>query len=255
LALILVLAGTAAAQTQKNPLAGDAMAAESGRGMFRIYCSPCHGIKGEGGRGPDLTRGTYSSGDRDQDLFDVIQGGVPGTEMPGFSSRFGDDGVWRLVTYLRSAARREAEAVTGDKAAGEKLFWGKGACGGCHVVNQKGGRLGPELSRVGRLRSLAYLRASVSDPNADLTPGYNTIVAVTREGQKLVGVERNFDNFYTQFMDSSEKLHSYRKADLASVKREFRTLMPDNYNRLFNQTELNDLLAYLVSLRGEEGNK
>src|SRR5260370_15066737 len=55
-----------------NPVAADPKAAETGRWMFRIYCAPCHGIRAEGGRGPDLTRGTYAVDDLDKDLFVVI---------------------------------------------------------------------------------------------------------------------------------------------------------------------------------------
>ena len=54
--------------------------------MFRIYCSPCHGIGAQGGRGPDLTLGTYSAGNSDADLFKVISDGAPGTEMAAYWS-------------------------------------------------------------------------------------------------------------------------------------------------------------------------
>src|SRR5215472_14803874 len=92
---MLLVCGTCTAQiATKNPLAGDSQAAEAGRAAFRIFCSPCHGIRGEGGRGPDLTRGTFSNGDQDVDLFRVIAQGVPGTEMPGFSARLEDNEVW-----------------------------------------------------------------------------------------------------------------------------------------------------------------
>src|SRR5882757_7378201 len=125
--LLVLFAGVALAQQEpQNPFKNDAQAVEAGRGAFRIYCSPCHGIRAEGGRGPDLTRGIYSVGDRDADLFGVISNGVPGTEMPSFSLGLGDENIWRVITYIRSATRRDAEKATGDPASGEKLFWGKG---------------------------------------------------------------------------------------------------------------------------------
>jgi len=237
------------AQTEKrNPFQNDAQAAEAGRGIFRIYCSPCHGIHAEGGRGPDLTRGVYSAGDQDIDLLNVISRGVPGTEMPSFSTGLGDENIWRVITYLRSATRRDAEKPTGDADAGEKLFWGKGACGGCHRVGARGGRMGPDLTRVGRTRSLKYLRESVVSPNADLTPGYNTVTVVTRDGKKIVGVQRGFDNFSAQLMDARENYYSFLKSDVNSISREFRSLMPDTYSKLFSAAELNDMVAYLSGL-------
>lgn len=248
------LAAAASCLAQQNPFTSDAGAAESGRPMFRIFCSPCHGIKAEGGRGPDLTLGTYSVGDRDADLFGVIVNGATGTEMPAYSSRLRDEDVWRIVSYIRSVARRDTAAATGNREAGRALFWGKGQCGQCHLVDGKGGRMGPDLSRMGRQRSLAYLKESIVDPNADLTPGYYTISVVTRDGKKLVGVQRGFDNFSGQFMDVAENFYSFQKSDVKSMKREFRSMMPD-YRTTFSPTELNDVVAYLASLRGEVGVK
>ena len=249
----MVLASTTPAFGQserRNPFAGDKDAIEAGRGMFRIYCSPCHGIKAQGGRGPDLTLGIYSAGNRDQDLFRVIAEGVPGTEMPGSIDRFGEDGVWRLIAYIRSVAVNEPPPLRGDAKEGEKLFWGKGACAACHRIGARGNRSGPDLTLVGRQRSLAYLRESLLDPNASLTPGYNTITVVLQDGRKLTGVQRGYDGFSAQFMDTSENFHSYLRDEVQSMTREFRSLMPDHYGKLFNETEIDHLLAFLSSLRG-----
>src|SRR6476646_2114614 len=128
---LVLFAGVALAQQEpQDPFKNDSHAVEAGRGAFRIYCSPCHGIRAEGGRGPDLTRGVYSAGETDADLFNVIANGIPGTEMPSFSLPLGDENTWRMVSYIRSTAKRDVERVTGDPASGDKLFWGKGGCGG-----------------------------------------------------------------------------------------------------------------------------
>ena len=248
LAILLLL--TALCRAQDNPLASDPKAAETGRWMFRIFCAPCHGIGAEGGRGPDLTRGTYTAGDRDADLFRVISTGVPGSEMAAYGGRLENDQIWRLVAYIRSVSHHETQTVSGSAGAGEKIFWGKGGCGGCHRVGVKGGSIGPELTRAGRQRSVAYLRASVLTPDADLTPGYATITVVTRDGKKITGVEKGFDNFSGQLMDLSGQYYSFLKEDVTSMQREFRSLMPGDYGQRLSESEMNDLLAYLVSLRG-----
>ena len=240
----------------KNPFANDPGAVEVGRLTFRGSCALCHGIQAGGGRGPDLTLGTYSAGDTDADLYKVIAGGVAGTEMPAFAANLESDDLWRLVAYLRSIAGRGRVAVTGDREAGSQLFWNRGQCGQCHMVGGKGGRLGPDLTSVGRKRSLAYLKESILDPNADITPGYNTVSVVTKDGKTVVGVQRGFDDFSAQLMDVAENFHSYEKSDVTSMKREIRSLMPARYRSLFSEPQLNDLLAYLASLRGStEGKK
>ncbi|MBI3470289.1 MAG: c-type cytochrome [Candidatus Solibacter usitatus] len=243
------------APAQENPFKNDPQAAEAGRGIFRIYCSPCHGIKAEGGRGPDLTRGVYNAGDKDADLHRMIREGGAGTEMPSYSVSLGEENIWRVVAYIRSVARRDVEPVRGDRAAGEKLFWGKGACGQCHRVGTRGGRMGPDLSLAGRIRSLKYLREAVVDVNADITPGYPTISVVTRDGKKLTGVQRGFDNFSAQFMDVQESFYSFLKGDVATMTREFKSLMPDTYGKLFTPAELDDVVAYLHSLGRQGGGR
>ena len=249
--IALVTSAACFAQTSQNPLAGDPNAIAGGGAAFRPYCTPCHGIRGEGGRGPDLTRGVYSAGEKDSDLFNVIANGAPGTDMAGFADQFREEDIWRIVAFVRSLARHDMAPMAGDRAAGEKLFWGKGGCSACHVVNGKGGRLGPELSRIGRERSLAFLRESVLTPSADVQPEFATITAVKRDGTKIVGIG-SLDNFTVQITDAAGNYYSFERSDLASSTRELKSLMPDEYGRSLTAAEIDGLLAYLVSLRGVE---
>jgi cytochrome c oxidase cbb3-type subunit III len=250
IASLLVAAAICAAQ-ETNPLASDPKAAETGRWMFRIYCAPCHGIHADGGKGPDLTLGSYSAGDRDIDLFRVIARGVPGTEMAAYGEgRVEDDGIWRLVSYIRSVARHDNSSIQGDAGAGQRIFLGKGGCGECHRAAGQGRGPGPDLSRVGRQRSAAYLRTSILKPNATLTPGYGTVTVVTRDGKTIIGVEKGYDNFSVQLIDLSGNYYSFLREDMTSRKREPRSLMPATYGQLLKESEIDDLVAYLVSLRG-----
>jgi putative heme-binding domain-containing protein len=235
---------------RQNPLAGDPTAAEQGRQMFRRSCALCHGIKGEGGRGPDLTIGNYSAGNSEAALYSLVSGGVAGTEMPGFLGVYNADEIWYLVSYLRSISGSGTGRPTGNRDAGEQLFWVKGQCGQCHIVAGRGKRMGPDLSEAGRHRSAKYLRESVVMPGADLTPGYFTVTIVTKDGKKITGVQRAYDDFSVQLMDAAENYHSFQKDAVTSIQREYRSLMPDTYGKLFSESELDDLVAYLASLRG-----
>ena len=249
--VLLVLAAPALAAQTVNPFAGSAADIDVGRGTFRIYCSPCHGIEAQGGRGPDLTRGVYEAGDSDADLHRVIDEGVPGTEMPGYGARMNDDSIWRIVAYIRSAAKPDQAKPTGDANAGKEIYHGKGGCAGCHQIDGQGGRLGPELTRIGRSRSLAYMRRALLEPDAELTPGYGSVEIETRDGKVIRGVEKNFDNFYVTLMEAGEMLHSYERTDLERSERTTRSLMP-GYAQSLSEKEIDDLVAYMASLRGEE---
>jgi mono/diheme cytochrome c family protein len=97
-------------------------------------------------RGPDLTTGSWNHGGADSDLFETISHGIPGTAMP--ANKLTEDEIWQVVTYLGTL--QPPTAATGDRSRGETLFFGSGRCSSCHIVNGRGGRLGPELSTVDR---------------------------------------------------------------------------------------------------------
>src|SRR5437870_3709093 len=111
---VLAMLAVASFARGQNPLAADPQAAETGRWTFRILCAPCHGIHAAGGRGPDLTLGTYSTGETDRDLYNVIARGVAGSEMAGYEDRVDADGIWRLVSYIRSVAHKSTTSVPGN---------------------------------------------------------------------------------------------------------------------------------------------
>ncbi|HET7340651.1 MAG TPA: c-type cytochrome [Methylomirabilota bacterium] len=109
--LIALLAPPAAAWAQ----AGDANA---GKAVYERKCAGCHGDKGDG-KGPaaeelsppprDFTRGIYkirSTANKvasDQDVFNVITNGMPGTTMPSWKM-LPDRDRWNLVAYLKTFA-------------------------------------------------------------------------------------------------------------------------------------------------------
>ncbi len=244
----LLFSGLACGQT--NPLAGDRAAIDVGKGNFRLYCAPCHGIHAQGGRGPDLTRGTFSAGDTDADLFRVISKGVEGTEMTDYGERFDDPMIWRFVAFIRSVARVTSSPVPGDPQHGREIFQGKGGCGACHSAGGKGEGIGPPLTRVGRERSLDYLREKLLEPGKSITPGYSTVVVTLRDGRQIRGIEKGFDDFSAQLLDVNRQFHSYRKEEVASMQREEKSLMPADYGRRLTASEQTDVLAYLETLRG-----
>jgi mono/diheme cytochrome c family protein len=67
----------AEAQEAKNPLAGVPRAIQEGASQFRIDCALCHGLNVRGGsRGPDLTRGVWTHGGSEAEIFHTIKVGV-----------------------------------------------------------------------------------------------------------------------------------------------------------------------------------
>ncbi len=265
-----VLLGNQVAPAQANPLAGDAAAVVSGQGLYGQICQSCHGAAGQGSdRGPVLATSTLLHGNADADLYRSIRTGVPGTQMAGFPA-LSDTDIWRLVAYLRSlqpvvAAAAGNAAVSGDAVAGEAVFFGRAACASCHEVNGRGGIVGPDLSGAGRF-SPSALRLKIVDPaNAGAVAGSGlgprgpaapaTITVKTKDGREIRGVRRNEDTFSLQMIDTSGQLHLFDKLALASVVADSTSLHPPDYGSRLSSPEIENLIAYLVTLRGRDAAK
>ena len=75
-----------------------------------------------------------------------------------------------LLARMTLAAPAEAWApyVAGDAKAGAELFFAadsNAACGKCHVVNGKGGTVGPELTGVAGTRDPRFIIESILEPS------------------------------------------------------------------------------------------
>lgn len=215
----------------------------AGAKTFRSHCSPCHGMNAEGGRGPNLSQGVFYRGSSDDELLKNISDGIEGTEMPGLF--YSPDRVWQVVAYLRSLS--QGERPTGDAARGRQLFGAQG-CANCHRVAGQGGRMGPDLTTIGSSRALRHLREAMTNPDADVRERYWRVTAERAGGGRPVsGFLMNEDTYSAQIFDDAGNLESLAKSDLRNYSVTKKSKMPA-YSKLSN-AELDDLVAYLVSLR------
>jgi putative heme-binding domain-containing protein len=259
---MLVVAGCGLCLAQ-NPLAGDAKAAKAGEYEFRINCALCHGLGAHGGgRGPDLTRAVKKHTHSDADMFQVISNGIAGTAMPangtnGQGVGMTDEEIWQIITYIRSQEVKAPAKPLGDPSHGRELFFGDANCSMCHMVEGKGGRMGPDLSAVGGSRTHDALVDSVRNPSRRLAWGltestkefpqeYESVTAVTADGNKITGVTLNEDSFTVQVMDSGEHIYMLDKSKLKSFQKTRESAMPKYEADSLSDKELDDILAFLV---------
>jgi cytochrome c oxidase cbb3-type subunit III len=236
-----------------NPLAGNAQAIDAGKNIYRGRCAVCHGIDGKGYRGSDLTSGDWVHGGSDAQIFRTINGGVTGTEMPA-NREMSEEEIWMLIAYLRTLSMPGGAAPErGDATRGEQLFLAKnkGNCSQCHMIDGKGGRLGPNLSRIGAARSVAALEREIRRPAEVIPVGYETVTVITSDGRKIRGVRKNEDTFSLQLMTLTEDLRSFFKRDLKDViSEDQQSLMPAYGADRLSDDELADVVRYLRTLRG-----
>ena len=263
-ALLLVVCVIPARAQDKNPLANDANAAKLGEFEFRANCAFCHGLGARGGgRGPDLTRAQKKHGNSDADLFRTINEGVPGTAMPpnGATQQgvgMTEEEIWQVISYIRSVQVKTSAQQAGNAARGKELFHGSAACATCHMLQGKGGRLGPDLTGTAGARSVEYIADSVRNPSRRLAQGisesmkefsqeYETVNVVDEHGQKFQGVVLNEDNFTLQMLDTREQLHLFEKDKLRAFNKTRESLMPKYDEKMLPEKDLQDIVAYLSS--------
>jgi cytochrome c oxidase cbb3-type subunit 3 len=223
--------------------AGADAAVTLGATLFRARCAECHGADAKGVAGHDLTR-LWASGATDDRVFQTVRDGVPNTIMP--SSSAPDSELRAMVAYLRSlSGPAGSEPVRGNVENGARVFGAN--CAECHAINGRGGRLGPDLSRIAQSR--AQLTQAIRTPGAATAAGYQPVTLALRNGQRVKGTIKGEDAFSIQIMDTNQRLRAFLKSTLDSVVRDTGSLMPEFGPNRLSDGDLDDLLAYLGTLR------
>ena len=180
--------------------------------------------------------------------------------MPLFADLSEKDAA-NIVAYLRSFdATETSSTVKGDFKKGEFLYQSSG-CSACHIIAGQGGVIGPELSRIGAMRGPASLKARLIDPGANLPENgtgfysskwteYLMFRAVEKDGHAVEGIRVSEDSFTIDLKDASGRIHGFWKPDLRSLTAEpGKSFMP-SYKEALSATQMDDLVAYLMSLKG-----
>jgi alcohol dehydrogenase (cytochrome c) len=213
---------------------------DAGRVHFESHCAPCHGGDGRGSdRGPSIVEG---ASDRSKDTIrTIIRNGVPAAGMPAFRLPTSEEA--ELVDFVYSLTAPAAESgISGNVGNGKNFFWGKGRCGDCHAVQGHGSVIGPDLTSIGRRRTLAELDQSLRQPGA--TPGYQVVRVRLQSGKSIRGFARNESNYDLDVQDLEGHFHFLRHDQIAEVIRDAKPLMPALEA---SSDERRDLLSYLIS--------
>jgi putative heme-binding domain-containing protein len=237
-----------------NPTAEDL---QQGKQTFETRCSTCHGLDGGGAMGPNIQGIPFRLGANA--VADVIKNGMSGG-MPAFGGQLNAAQIKQVIAYLLSLTPKDTGTVTGDPSKGKEVYDSSG-CAGCHIISGEGSGIGPELTKVGQLRGPGYLKSAVLYPGTDLpqahifleTGGqleFMYVHVVTKDGHPFDGTRVAEDSFRIVIKDAKGNFHSFQKADLRELKKEpGKSVMPSFRGKL-SDAQVNDLVAYLASLKG-----
>jgi putative heme-binding domain-containing protein len=226
----------------------DAASLKEGHTLYEFHCAFCHG-KGDDGMAANLMTPNLVHAPTDAALVNIIRNGISGSDMPP-ALGMSDEEMLKVAGYVRSLGRSAPTSVTGDKAKGKALYEGKGGCANCHMIEGKGGRMGPDLTLIGAMRSPSNLKTSIVEPDAAMVGGWTMVRVALKNGQRVNGIRLNEDNFHISLRDGRGQIRTIAKEDATSIQRDLTKSSMPSYAKVFNESEMTDLIAYLFSLRG-----
>ncbi len=113
----------------------------------------------------------------------------------------------------------------------------------------QGGRVGPDLTKIGTIRTGKDLLEAVAFPSASFARGYEPWRVRTKDGAVYDGliVAEGVEAITLLQGDRTEKRLS--RASVDAILQSKTSVMPQGLDQQLTRKELRDLIAYLVSLR------
>jgi len=214
----------------------------AGREEFNVRCAGCHGENGLGGeRAPGIGKSSRKRLHTDQAVREIITHGIADSGMPAFT--LGEPELASLTMFVRSLVSPLSDSpVEGDAEAGERYFFGRGGCSGCHMVQGHGVARGPDLTEAGHQLTGAEVETALRHPEKHRTPGFQVAAVELRSGEKIRGFILNESGFDLQLLGLDQKLYLLTEGQFKAVTREQNSLMPTFFG---SDEEYRNLIAFL----------
>ncbi len=134
----------------------------------------------------------------------------------------------------------------GDPVRGLKVFRDQKAnCSACHQMGYIGGKIGPELTRIGKTRTSEALMEAILFPSLRIEQGFRPVKVLTVDGQIVNGlvISQNSDELELQI--AADKTIRLSKRDIESQQPGEVSIMPSGMREVLSPQELADLMALL----------
>lgn len=138
----------------------------------------------------------------------------------------------------------------GDALRGRELFFGvKAGCATCHTIAGHGGQVGPDLSKIGSIRTASDLLESIVYPSASFARGFEPYLVRTKSGDTQAGIisRETADSIY--LTTGPRQVLRISRQSIALLKPSTVSLMAQGFDQQLSRGELADLIAFLTSLR------
>ena len=148
-------------------------------------------------------------------------------------------------------------AGEGDRESGRRLFFSPvGArCSVCHQYNGRGGKIGPDLSRLSAQSSREKIVESILQPRLEVAPRYQPWVLVTDDGRSFTGlrVPQGGDNGQERYYNANGDLFELASDTIEERRASEVSLMPAGLEKILTVDDLHDLVTFLTTPETSDG--
>jgi quinoprotein glucose dehydrogenase len=160
----------------------------------------------------------------------------------------------RLGRYDASRPHKESidpfreSLVGGDAQRGRQIFFERTevGCVRCHTVAGTGGKVGPELSKIGSQKPREYILESIVDPNKVIAKGFETAVVVLDDGRSVAGIVKSEDAKQLVLMTPEGKTVTVEKSSV-DQRASGKSAMPQDVAKPLTKFDLRDLVEFLAN--------
>lgn len=155
----------------------------------------------------------------------------------------------RLAATAERKSQLDALATLlegGIAQKGEQVFQSRrAACAGCHRIDTQGGQIGPDLTRIGRIRTSRDLLEAIVFPSASFARGYEPFAVVNDDGRVYNGVIQSETTHAIVLRTADLKEYRIERNRIDALKESSVSVMPQGIDKLLTPEELRDLIAFL----------
>jgi putative membrane-bound dehydrogenase-like protein len=175
-------------------------------------------------------------------------------KYPASVQQRGEELIKRLDSDSAAQKAKLHELATnlpaGDIRRGQALFRSeKTACAACHAIGYLGGKIGPDLTRIGQVRTEADLIESIVFPSRTFVRSYEPFMVLTKDGESYTGIIKNESSEGVQLVSAVNVEPQIPRANIAEMRPGQLSIMPAGLDQALSRQELADLVAFLRSLK------
>ncbi len=144
------------------------------------------------------------------------------------------------------AAARPRSDVKGNWSHGRSLYFGAGACSTCHIIRGEGLAFGPDLSNLVH-RDRESVLIDILQPSATINPDHAATLITLKDGSAAAGIVADATQEKLVLRLPGGAASEHLREDIAAIEPMALSLMPEGLGALLNESDMEDLLTFLLS--------